>query len=170
MSQPMYLSVTGATQGNISQKAFSADSVGNVYQEGHEDEIFCQSMSSHITIPRDPQSGAPTGQRVHQPATLVKYLDKASPLLLNAITSGEILQITANYYRTSTAGKQEQYYTVQFTDVLLVDYRQHTPVALDPANGPYRDMEEIAFTYRKIEATHKIAGTSGSDDWRSPKS
>lgn len=170
MSQPMYLSITGATQGNISQSAFTANSVGNVYQEGHTDEVFCQALNFHITIPRDPQSGAPTGQRVHQPASIIKYTDKSSPLLLNAVTSGEILQITANFYRTSTAGKQENYYEVQFTDVLLVDYRHYTPIALEPDNGPYRDMEEIMFTYRKIETTHKIAGTSGSDDWRAPKS
>ena len=169
MSQPVYVSITGATQGNISQNAFTADSVGNIYQEGHENEVFCQALTVHVTIPRDPQSGAPTGQRVHQPASLIKYVDRASPLLMASITSGEILQVTANFYRTSTAGKQENYYQVQFTDVLLVDLRQYTPVALDPANGPYRDMEEILFTYRKIESTHKVAGTSGADDWRSPK-
>jgi type VI secretion system secreted protein Hcp len=169
MSQPLYLKVEGATQGNISQGAFTADSVGNVYQEGHEDEIFCQALDYHVTIPRDPQSGAPTGQRIHQPATLVKYVDKASPLLLGAVTSGEILQIEASFFRTSTAGKQEKYYTLKFTDVLLVDLNQYTPEALDPKNGPYRDMESIQFTYRKIEATHEVAGTSGSDDWRAPK-
>lgn len=170
MSQPCYVAITGATQGNISQNAFTADSVGNIYQEGHANELFCQSLTMHVTIPRDPQSGAPTGQRVHQPATLVKYVDRASPLLLASITSGEILQITANFFRTSTAGKQENYYQLVFTDALLVDLRQHTPVALDPANGPYRDMEELMFTYRMVEATHKIAGTSGADDWRNPKS
>lgn len=169
MSQPLYLSVTGATQGNISQKAFTADSVGNIYQEGHEDELFCQALSYHVTLPRDPQSGQVTGQRVHMPATLLKYVDKASPLLLTSITSGELLQITANYYRTSTAGKQENYYTVTFTDVILVELRPYTPDALDPANAAYRDMEEIKFTYRAIAVTHVVAGTSGSDDWRQPK-
>jgi len=170
MSQPCYISVTGSTQGNISEKAFTADSVGNIYQEGHANELFCQSLSLHVTIPRDPQSGSPTGQRVHQPARMIKYFDRASPLLLGSITSGEILQITANYFRTSTAGQQENYFQLQFTDVLLVDLKQYTPLALDPANGPYRDMEEILFTYRAIQSTHKIAGTSGSDDWRKPKS
>lgn len=170
MSQPLYLKVTGATQGNISKGAFTADSVGNIYQEGHEDELFCQSLSYHITLPRDPQSGQVTGQRVHMPATLVKYVDKASPLLVSAIASGEMLQVEADYYRTSTAGKQEKYYTVKFTDVILVEHKAYTPVALDPANAAYRDMEEIHFTYRKIDVTHVVAGTSGADDWRSPKS
>jgi type VI secretion system secreted protein Hcp len=169
MAQPMYVKVTGATQGNISKGAFTADSVGNIYQDGHEDELFCQSLDVDITIPRDPQSGQVSGQRVHEPAKLIKYVDKASPMLLQAIAAGEMLQIEADFYRTSTAGKQEKYYTIKFTDAILVGYKQHTPVALDPESGPYRDMEHLAFTYRKIEVTHAIGGTSGSDDWRAPK-
>jgi type VI secretion system secreted protein Hcp len=98
---------------------------------------------------------------------MIKYFDKSSPLLLGAIASGEILQITAKYFRTSTAGTQEHYFTVKFTDCLLVDFEAYTPLALEPSNGPYRDMEKIQFTYRKIEVTHEKAGTSGADDWRS---
>lgn len=169
MAQPIYVKVTGATQGNISKGAFTGDSVGNIYQEGHEDELFCQSVSYHITLPRDPQSGQVTGQRVHMPATLIKYFDKASPMLMQAIASGEVLQIEATYFRTSTAGKQEKYFTVKFTDAILVEHKAYTPVALDPANAPYRDMEELQFTYRMLEVTHTVGGTSGSDDWRSPK-
>jgi type VI secretion system secreted protein Hcp len=170
MSQPLYLSVNGATQGKISSGAFTADSVGNVYQDGHEDEIFCQALSYHVTLPRDPQSGQVTGTRVHMPASFVKYVDKSSPLLLTAITSGEVLQIKADLYRTSTAGKQEKYYTVTFTDAILVDLRCYTPEALDPRNANYRDMEEVGFTYRAVAVTHEKAGTSGNDDWRKPKS
>ncbi|KEA24206.1 hypothetical protein BH79_29030 [Pseudomonas aeruginosa C0324C] len=44
-----------------------------------------------MIIPRDPQSGQPTGQRVHKPVVITKVFDKASPLLLAALTSGERL-------------------------------------------------------------------------------
>lgn len=169
MSQPLYVKIEGATQGEISKGAFTADSVGNVFQEGHEDECFCQALTYHVTIPRDPQSGQVTGQRVHQPASLTKYVDKASPLLLGAVASGEMLQMEAHFFRTSTAGQQEHYYTIKFTDAVLVDYKQYTPEALNPENGPYRDMEDLRFTYRMVEVTHDVAGTSGSDDWRVPK-
>lgn len=169
MSQPSYVKVSGATQGEISKGAFTADSVGNIYQEGHEDELFCQSVSYEVSIPRDPQSGQPTGQRVHQPARILKYVDKASPMLMQALASGEMLQFEVTFFRTSTAGKQEKYYTVKFTDATLVHYRQNTPNPLEATNGAFRDMEELGFTYRKIDVTHDIAGTSGSDDWRAPK-
>ncbi|MDV3443847.1 type VI secretion system tube protein Hcp, partial [Pseudomonas otitidis] len=36
-----------------------------------------------------PQSGQPTGQRVHKPLMITKVFDKSSPLIFNALTSGE---------------------------------------------------------------------------------
>ncbi len=63
MPTPAYISI----QGNITQGAFTADSVGNVYQDGHEDQILVQEIEHLIATPTDPQSGQPSGQRVHKP-------------------------------------------------------------------------------------------------------
>ena len=65
MATPAYMSITGTKQGLITAGAFTADSVGNTYQEGHEDQVMVQGFSHEVIIPRDPQSGQPTGQRVH---------------------------------------------------------------------------------------------------------
>ncbi|WP_339803978.1 type VI secretion system tube protein TssD, partial [Saezia sanguinis] len=51
MPTPAYISIEGKTQGNITQGAFTADSVGNVYVEGHEDEILVQEISHRVTTP-----------------------------------------------------------------------------------------------------------------------
>ncbi|EER3757863.1 TPA: type VI secretion system tube protein Hcp [Escherichia coli] len=40
MPTPCYISITGQTQGNITAGAFTADSVGNIYVQGHEDEML----------------------------------------------------------------------------------------------------------------------------------
>ena len=64
MATPAYMSVTGEKQGLITAGAFTADSVGNTYQEGHEDQIMFQGGSHQVIIARDPQSGQPTGQRI----------------------------------------------------------------------------------------------------------
>ncbi|MEX6973654.1 type VI secretion system tube protein TssD, partial [Pseudomonas aeruginosa] len=88
---PAYMSITGTKQGLITAGAFTEDSVGNTYQEGHEDQVMVQGFNHEVIIPRDPQSGQPTGQRVHKPVVITKVFDKASPLLLAALTSGERL-------------------------------------------------------------------------------
>ncbi|MCP4746618.1 MAG: type VI secretion system tube protein Hcp, partial [Desulfobacteraceae bacterium] len=81
MPTPCYLSIEGERQGLISAGAFTEDSVGNIYQDDHADQILVQSISHAMTVPTDPQSGQPAGQRVHGPLTITKVLDKSSPLL-----------------------------------------------------------------------------------------
>jgi type VI secretion system secreted protein Hcp len=169
MAHTSYIKITGSKQGLITKGATTAESIGNTYQEGHEDQAMVFDFATNITVPRDPQSGQPTGARVHGPMRVIKQLDKSTPLLGQAICSGEVLSdIELECYRTSKTGQVEKFYTVKVTDAVLVSQRldMYSPLAADTAALP--NMEEIAFTYRKIEWTHDKAGTSGTDDWRAP--
>ncbi|MGU3492576.1 Hcp family type VI secretion system effector [Xanthobacteraceae bacterium A53D] len=169
MPSPAYVTIKGQKQGEITKGAFTADSVGNIWQEGHEDESIVQAFSGHAIIPRDPQSGQPTGARVHQPASITKYMDKASPLLWQALATGEVLsEVVLSLWRTSPNGTQEKYFTVKYEDAVLVDGKSLIPNALLAENAQFGHMEEWSFTYRKVTWTHEKAGTSGSDDWRKP--
>src|ERR1700710_2465373 len=120
MPTPAYLSIHGKTQGNITQGAFTADSVGNTYVKGHEDEMLVQAVNHVVTVPTDPQSGQPAGQRVHKAMKVTCALNKAVPLMYNALASGEMLPtVTLNWYRTSVEGKQEHFYTTKLTDATI---------------------------------------------------
>ncbi|MCY1187308.1 Major exported protein [compost metagenome] len=95
--------------------------------------------------------------------------DKASPLLLAALTSGERLSdVTIQWYRTSAAGTQEHYYTTKLEDAIIVSVNGYMHNCQDPKNAHFTHLEEVEFTYRKITWTHEVCGTSGSDDWRTP--
>lgn len=167
MPVPAYLTVEGATQGLITSGAFTADSVGNIWQEGHEDEVLVQAFEHNVIIPRDPQSGQPAGERVHQPFKIFKVFDKSSPLLFQALCTGENLpSVQLKWYRTSDTGTQEHYFTHALEDARIVDIRSHMPHCQDPAMSSFTHLEEVSFSYRMITWTHEIAGTSGSDDWR----
>ena len=53
MPTPCYISITGQTQGNITAGAFTADSVGNIYVQGHEDiadRICGESTGSDVPL------------------------------------------------------------------------------------------------------------------------
>jgi type VI secretion system secreted protein Hcp len=91
MPTPAFISIEGSNQGKITAGAFTEDSVGNVYVEGHEDEIIAQAISHIVTVPTDPQSGQPSGQRVHKAFKFTCSLNKAVPLMYNALASGEML-------------------------------------------------------------------------------
>ena len=169
MPTPAYLVINGNRQGMITAGTFTPESVGNVYQEGHENQILVQAFSHQIIIPRDPQSGQPTGQRVHKPLMISKVFDKSSPLILTALTSGEVLDnCHIAWYRTSAAGKQEHYFSIELEDAVIVDVQTRMPSCQDPAMAHFTHLEDVYFTYRKITWTHEVCGTSGSDDWRAP--
>ncbi|MBB3001561.1 MAG: Hcp family type VI secretion system effector [Paraburkholderia tropica] len=169
MPTPAYISITGKTQGNITKGATTADSVGNVFVEGHEDQILVQEIEHRVTTPTDPQSGQPSGQRVHKPYVFTCALNKAVPLLYQALASGEMLPVVeTHWYRTSTEGKQEHFFTTRLEDATVVDINTVLPHAQDASKSDYTQLIKVSLAYRKITWTHAIAGTEAADDWRKP--
>ncbi|MEJ2038977.1 MAG: Hcp family type VI secretion system effector, partial [Desulfosarcinaceae bacterium] len=168
---PAYLELEGVTQGAITEGAFTEDSVGNIYQEGHENEILVQAFDHTVTVPTDVQSGQPTGQRMHKPMTITKVFDKSSPQLYVALSTGERLtKCLLKFYRTSTSGTQEHYFTIELADAIVTNINAYMPNCQDPSQAHFTHLENVSFTYRQITWNHEVAGTSGSDDWRSPVS
>ena len=167
MPTPCYMYIE--SEGNVlTQEANTLESLGEKYVEDHEDEFMVQAISHEMMIPRDPQSGQPTGRRVHYPLTVTKYLDKSSPLLAAALSGGTRLDLCRlSFYRTSPLGQQELYYTVELHDAAITSIRLMMPNALDQVTQHYGHMEEVSFSYREIIWTHEIGGTQGEDDWRS---
>ncbi|SFP18689.1 type VI secretion system effector, Hcp1 family [Pseudomonas sp. NFPP28] len=97
-----------------------------------------------------------------------KVFDKSSPLLFSALTSGEEVKCRLEWLRTSSAGTQEHYFTIELEGATIVDIQSRMPNCQDPDNAHFTHLEDVYFTYRKIVWTHEVSGTSGSDDWRSP--
>lgn len=171
MANPAYLTVEGDRQGLITAGNFTGNSVGNMYQEGHEDEALIEAFEHKIIIPRDLHTGQPTGQRVHHPLKVTKVMDKSSPLLMGALTTGERLsKVTLKFYRNSTSANIEHYFTIELEDALIVDIQQYMYNCQDPAMAHFSHLEDVYFTYRKIVKTHEVASTSESDDWRTQAS
>jgi len=169
MPTPCYLSIEGKVQGNITAGAFTAESVGNIFVEGHEDEMLVQEIEHTVMVPTDRQSGQPTGQRRHKPFVATVTPNKSVPLLYNSLTTGELLtKVSVNWYRTSIEGKQEHFFTILLTDAVIVDIVCDMPHCLDASSENYTQILDVAFSYRKIEWIHEVSGTTGYDDWRKP--
>ena len=169
MPTPCYIAIEGKTQGNITAGAFTAESVGNIYVQGHEDEMLVQQFDHIVTVPTDPQSGQPSGQRAHRPFKFTVAMNKAVPLLYNALASGEMLPtVELKWYRTSVEGKQEHFFTTALEDATIVNIDCKMPHCQDPSKSDYTQLIEVSMSYRKISWDHTVAGTSGADDWRAP--
>ena len=96
-------------------------------------------------------------------------LNKAVPLLYDALASGEMLpQVELHWWRTSVEGKQEHDFTTRLTDATIVDMNLHMPHCQDPAQREFTQLLAVSLAYRKVEWEHIKSGTSGADDWRAP--
>jgi type VI protein secretion system component Hcp len=87
--------------------------------------------------PRDAASGLATGRSIHKPFTIVKEIDRASPLLAEACASGK------HYQEVDVDLASGGHY--KLTDVLITS---------DTKSGGDRPVETITFSYQKIEMTH----------------
>src|SRR3954468_6734417 len=94
---------------------------GSITQKGREDSIAVIAVSHSIVSPRDPQSGLPTGQRMHKPFVFTKELDKATPILYNVLCTNENLVEavfkfwTPQLRATSGVGSEVQHFTIKLT-------------------------------------------------------
>lgn len=91
---------------------------------------------------RDAASGQATGKRQHQPITIVKRYDKASPMLAKAMASGEVIK------------------EIEVSDGTTVHkLRDCVITSISPVSsaGGDRPMESISLNYEKIESVPEKA-------------
>jgi type VI secretion system secreted protein Hcp len=129
------MSVTGQKQGSFSASP-----------------MILIGLSHAIVSPRDAASGLPTGKRQHKPLVITKQIDKATPLLLNALVTNENLtQVVITLRQGGQAVS-----TIKLTNASIAERQQHGLT------------ESISFTYQKIEWTWLDGGVTATDDWESP--
>ncbi|RLA97091.1 MAG: type VI secretion system tube protein Hcp [Deltaproteobacteria bacterium] len=161
MPMPAHLELEGKNQGKIE---------GSCEIQGREGTILVQAVEHDIHIPRSPQTGLPTGKRVHNPLTITKIFDKASPKLYQALCSGEqFSNVTIKWYRIDPTGQEEHYFTTKLEDAIIVSIKAWMPNALDPKMESYQHMEDVSFTYKKIIWTWEPDGIESEDSWKEPK-
>lgn len=161
MPMPAYLTLEGENQGQIE---------GSCAQSGHEKEILVEAFDHQIDIPRDRQTGLPTGPRVHGPMKITKAFDESSPKLYQALASGEQMkEVKIKWYRINSMGSQEHYFTTTLNEAIIVSIQAYMPNCLDPDKESFTHMEEVSFTYSKIIWRFEESGIESEDSWKAPR-
>lgn len=161
MALTSYLELEGTSSGLIK---------GDCNQAGREGKILVYGFEHEIEIPKDTHTGLPTGQRVHKAFTITKRVDNATPLIMQACTSGEQLKKwELALYRVNEKGQEEHYYSIKLTEAIIVQVNLETPLTFLEENKPFHNMEKVSFTYAGIDHEHKIDSVLGSDNWKQPK-
>jgi type VI secretion system Hcp family effector len=114
--------------------------------------------------PRDMATGQASERRMarqpNEPIVVVKEVDKTSQFFVQAAAKGELLPaVLFEFTRRGSDGKTEVYQTVRLTNALI------SSVHMLNVNGGDRPMQEISFTFQKIEYEHKQGKTAATDSW-----
>jgi len=160
MALNAYLKMKGAKSGPVK---------GSVTQKGRADMIMVVAYSQEIVSPRDAASGLPTGKRMHKPITITKEIDKSSPILYNILVNNEnITEFELDFWRPSAQGAEVHFYTIKLLNANICSMREYILDNKYPENMKFPPMEQVSFTYQKIEWTWVEGGITAMDDWESP--
>jgi type VI secretion system secreted protein Hcp len=164
MAFEFYVSITGKKQGK-----FKGESTG-VGRRTTRDRIPGVRFELETSSPRDAATGLPTGKRQHKPVVITKEWGAASPQLYQALVTNEVLSaVLFEFLKTDPNGKEVVYYTIKLTDAAVSDIRSYLDLTGKGASRyDGRELEDVSFTFRKIEIDDLESKTSASDDWASP--
>jgi type VI secretion system secreted protein Hcp len=133
-----------------------------------EGTIECVSFFSELTTPRETATGSLTGRRQHAPLTIVKRIDKTTPLLFKALAMNEpITSGIFRFYRPSSSGsgQEEQYYTVLIENGYVASVRQEQSNILYAESAALPMMERVSFIFQDITWTYEDGGATHKDSW-----
>lgn len=155
---PGYLKVEAESQGTIA---------GGCDRMGHEETIFVKAYDHAVTIPSDTLTGKASGSRVHGPFVVTIEVDKALPLLYQALCNGENLtSVKLENYRISADGTEEHFWTTELTNAILVNVQPKMGLVDDPGQMKMPFLADLSFRYSKVEWRHEIDGTNFADSWK----
>ncbi|QUJ69699.1 Hcp family type VI secretion system effector (plasmid) [Photobacterium sp. GJ3] len=154
MASTAFISITGEKQGNISQGCNTQNSMGNKFQDNHEDEITVLSYSHSVGY---------NNRGIHHPIQIVKRVDKSSPLLAQACINGEKLECELSFFRPNPKGGIELFYTVTLTGALIVNTSVNMPHTIDLNSSEMQEV--VTIKYNEITWKHVTANTNGFDTW-----
>ena len=161
---PIMLSVKGTKQGQFKG-------------EGARDpsKMEAVAFSMEITSPRDVASGQASGRRQYKPLQITKRIGPSSPQFVQAVTTNEVLQtVTLDFVKTNANGEEIVFYSIKLTNASVASVRQHTASDASGgatsakhtgADGGADQLEDIAFTFQKIEIQNNESKTMATDDW-----
>jgi type VI secretion system secreted protein Hcp len=147
LTSGLSMTIEGQMQGVISGKA----------------GILGSRFSHGMKSPRDAASGLATGKRQHLPVTYTKTVGLASPQLMSALARNELLKSVVVSVPGADGGPG---YIIKLSNANVSEIKQYTEVV----NGRATVLEDVSFTYQKIEVQDLGTGVVAVDDWSSPAS
>jgi type VI secretion system secreted protein Hcp len=158
-SDGLLVTIVGAKQGQFK---------GEGTAKGSEGKLVGLGYGFELSSPRDASTGQATGRRQFKPITFTKQVGAATPQILAALSTNEVLtSVLFEFFHTSPNGQQSVVQTVKLTNASISDDTQHST---SPGDPNVHELEEISLTFQKIEVQNNTGKTTYIDDWEPSES
>jgi type VI secretion system secreted protein Hcp len=151
------------TQGDV--KGSSVKKEGDLdYSTGMEAHGFNYEVITQI----DPATGQPVGRRRHNPITIRREVDAASPKFLQALVTNEVFKtVKLSFNRIGPDGKPVIAHTIELTNGTISAYKAYHGDVEGTSREQYvtNELEELQLTFQKITYTWTKGGITCTDDW-----
>jgi type VI secretion system secreted protein Hcp len=166
MAFPAYIAIKGVKQGQFKGETTAVE------RRDKWMEIFAFTME--LDAPHDAATGQASGKRQYKPVTIVKQWGAASPQILQACATNEVLsEVAVEFSRANTSGTQVAQ-TIRLTNATIsavVRFTGDPDGTEDTAGGGHskanemQEYERVSFAFQKIEVTDVAGKTVFSGDW-----
>ena len=165
MAYEFYVTIEGTKQG-----AFKGESM----REAHSAKLAGLTYKHTIQSPRDAATGRASGKRQHGQITFTKEWGPASPQLMQALCTNELLpSVLFEFIKTTDDGQEEIYHTIKLVNatVAKIDYitggagGEGVNTAKHQSGYDTHELEAVALTYQRIEMENRTGSTMAEDDW-----
>jgi type VI secretion system secreted protein Hcp len=157
MAYEFYMTIEGTKQGK-----FKGESI----RDKHKDKLEGLAFEWKVQSPRDIATGQASGKRQHLPIKVTKEWGAASPQIFHALCTNEVLKsVLFEFIRTTAEGAEEIHHTIKLTNATISELHPYIGMAKHEERTDVHELEEVSFTYQKIEIENKIAKTMAVDDW-----
>jgi type VI secretion system secreted protein Hcp len=141
---------------------------GDAAQKGHEDEIQCVYFSSSTTTMQYLSgTGMATGRRNYSPIVIRKRVDRATPLLAQALVQNQVAEGTFRFHRLASDGTEEHFFTIAFREGRVASQSTYSPDNVSTSGqahgAPF--LEEVSFAFRRIRWTYVPDSIEFEDSW-----
>jgi type VI secretion system secreted protein Hcp len=152
-----YLTIKGQKSGQFK---------GGITQKGREGTIGVIAADHIATVPSNSGIGRIQliGKKTQTPFKLTLELDKATPLIYNAMVNGENLNEVIVDFWTNQAkaglgsGVEYQHYSVKLTNATISEVHFNMANVRNSETAKYPETIEVSFNYQTIEWQWKDGG------------
>ena len=116
-----------------------------VQGEGPGHGIECVYYRQAIDAPSQVGSGEGTGRPRYGPLVIRKRIDKASPLIAEALVQNSVVEAVFRFFGTQQDGTVAQFYTTRIRQARIASFSQYVPDVLEPATASQPPLEEVTF-------------------------